>query len=157
MFKIGLDLSINANLKNKITGKETVLELAYWRKAYAIRDLLVDAANKYKINRPENCEDVTICCKPIALSPLISELIKELTYSNSKYWSDSVFEPADTRGNTLTNLDSLLTFCDWLNHECDGFTVYDRCVEVVWGSRSDFEGFEDSYNFEIYLEITNSY
>ena len=72
MFKIGLDLSIEAKLKNKRTGKETVLELAYWRKAYAIRDLLVDAANKYKIDRPENYEDITICCKPTALSPIIS-------------------------------------------------------------------------------------
>lgn len=157
MFKIGLDLSIYARLKNKKTGKETVLELAYWRKAYAIRDMLVDVAMNNKIDDEDNCEDVEICCSPQSLYPILTNLISALGETYSSYWVNSCFDIADTRANTLRNIGSLLTFKDWLTGDCDACSMYESCYDVKGSSSSDFTDFETADDFEVVLEIINSY
>lgn len=152
MFKIGLDLSIYAHLKNKKTGIESTIEIAYWRKAYAIRNMLVDVANKHLIHHPENFADVQLHCRTIAIDEIIENLIRELTDIDSPYWTDSIFDAEETRETTLTNLNHLLIFKDWLVGKCETDYMLAHCFELY-----DTSDCEERNQYEVCLEILNSY
>ena len=151
---MGLDLSIGARLKDKKTKEETYIDIAYWRKAYGIRDMLVEVANKYKVEHPENYEDLEIVCHKKALREIISNLSRELGNFDSNYWTNSIFEPAEVRQSTIGNLRRLIAFQDWLDREIDSETI--TAYSFVDLNEDNFI-FKDRDNYKVRIEIINSY
>lgn len=152
MFKIGLDLSIYAHLKDKKTGVESTIEIAYWRKAYSIRNMLVNVAEKYSVPSPYNYGDIQIYCRTAALDEIIENLIRELTNIDSPYWTDAIWDAEETRETTLTNLNNLLIFRDWLVGKCETEFMLTHCFELY-----DTSDCGKRNQYEVCLEILNSY
>lgn len=152
MFKIGLDLSIYAKIKDKRTGQIYPVELAYWRKAYGIRRMLVTVAEHFKINHPDNYEDVQIHCNTFALDTIITNFLSALPDYDSDYWTDSIWTQTETRDITLDQLKTLLLFKSWLNGDVDTSVVFTR---LDWSD--GMPPIEDVSNYDICLEILNSY
>lgn len=151
---MGLDLSIGARLKNKKTKEETYIDIAYWRKAYGIRNMLVEVANKYKVEHSENYEDIEIICHKKALKEIIFNLTREMGNFESNYWINSIFAPAEVRQSTIENLKRLVAFQDWLDQEIDSETI--TSYGFVDINEEDFY-FEDRDNYKVRIEIINSY
>ena len=149
---MGLDLSIFAKLKDNKTGEVSKIEIAYWRKAYAIRDMLVEVAEKHSIHHPENFADVQIHCRTIAIDEIIENLISELTNTDSPYWTDSIWDAHETRSTTLTNINNLLIFKDWLAGICETEVMLKNSYDIY-----DNEGCGERSRYEVCLEILNSY
>lgn len=150
---MGLNLEINARLVDKKTKVETVIEIAYWRKAYAIRDMLVDVAERYKAAHPENLDDISITCYLFALDNIINNLIGELQNLESPYWTDSIWEPTITRQQTIKQIDHLLFFKDWLLGKVDTEAMLFNIEHFM----DDMESFGERKDYNVYLEIVNSY
>ena len=149
---MGLDLSIYGKLKDTRTGKVSTIEIAYWRKAYAIRNMLVEVAMKHSIHHPENFADIQIHCRTIAIDEIIENLISELTNTDSPYWTDSIWDAHETRSTTLTNINNLLIFKDWLTGKCETEIMLKNSYDIY-----DNEGCDERGCYEVCLEILNSY
>lgn len=146
---MGLDFSIDVKLKNKQTGDERNLELAYWRKCYGIRDMIVEVAMNDRVKHKDNFQDVDIVCDPAAIHDINEHLIEELGNLNSSYWTDSIWTTFETREQTLHNLAAMLTFEDWLYGKCE--------LNDISFEESPTSMLQNVGDYEVYLEIINSY
>lgn len=146
---MGLDLYLDIKLKNKRTGDERNLELAYWRKCYGIRDMLVEVAMNDRVKHKDNYADVCIICNAATIHDINEHLIEELGNLNSSYWTDSIWTPFETREQTLRNLATMLTFEDWLYGKCE--------LNDISFEESPTGMLQNVEDYEVYLEVINSY
>lgn len=146
---MGLDFSIYVKLKNKRTGDERDFELAYWRKCYGIRDMIVEVAMNDRVKHKDNFQDVDIICDPTVIHDINEHLIEELGNLNSSYWTDSIWTPFETREQTLHNLAAMLSFEDWLYGKCE--------LDDISFEESPVGMLQNVEDYQVYLEVINSY
>lgn len=152
---MGLDLFLNAKLKNKRTGIERNLPIMYWRKAFGIRDLLVELAQKFQVDSPNNYGDVYFDCS-LAIVPILKmKLLNAMKTNNHEYWTDSIWTPTETRCCTLNQLANLIAFEDWVCGDCDNETLFDELSELEYERGVPLDGNREDY--EIIMEVVNSY
>lgn len=152
---MGLDLYLNAKLKNKRTGAERSLPIMYWRKAFGIRDLLVELAQKFQVDSPNSYGDVYFDCS-LAIVPILKmKLLDAMKINNHEYWTRSIWTATETRCCTLNQLGNLIAFEDWLCGDCDNETLFDELSELEDERSVPLEGNPEDY--EIIMEVVNSY
>lgn len=152
---MGLDLFLNAKLKNKRTGVERTLPIMYWRKAFGIRDLLVELAQKFPVERPYNDGGIYFDCS-LAIVPILKmKLLDAMKINNHEYWTDSIWTATETRCCTLNQLANLIAFEDWLCGDCDNETLFDELSELEYERGVPLKGNREDY--EITMEVINSY
>lgn len=175
---MGLDLSIELTFYKKTRHsydiycsdsdieKNTLcsIEVAYWRKAWGIRNMLLEIAQlpQYHIY---NDLDFMYVCNPSILPILIKNFLIEYTNKHSDLWENSVFTNDETMNNTAANLEkirSIITFLidinnvDYLIELVNKFYCNQEkmCNHIVSRLR---EYDRDKNYYDIYIVIINSY
>lgn len=161
MIITGLDFSLELHIYRKST-EIFACDVAYWRKNWGmVHDFL--AIGMKPDNYIEDDWDFSITCNTNALDDFIYKIREELENDDSEFWTNSVFDKAQTKFQTIRNLGNLYALRDFLNRPYDLDTlvlaIYDEfsgnIVDLKAKYQDDMLEHPDDYNFK--LVIINSY
>ena len=120
---MGLDFSIHYVMHSLIEGKEVInKEIAYWRKAYGIRDRIVGYAMNNEQDIISSDDDYDFICHKEIIHDIVTRLVSELCTNNSQLWTNSVWSMITTKHETLLNLEKLVTLASFFELPLEGLT-----------------------------------
>ena len=134
-----------------------VIELAYWRKTYGIRDELVEIVTRSPYLISTESGDVVFNCRPQIISDITERFSAALTNTHDSIWSNSIWSNIQTRDITLENLRKLFAFESFLSDELDEdeqdylLGISDEEVLALNAWR------QDPFEYMLIIEIVNSY
>lgn len=155
---MGLDYSVYLCIRDKETKlSKWNIEIAYWRKAYGIKDVLQDIARKplYMISYTD---DYFTVCNTSVLREVIKEFISSLSDINNDMWVNSIWTPVETRDQTIKNIGTIYAAISWIDNS-DDFEAF----ELMFYSSADkdtsiLESYiKDKDKYEIVIAFENSY
>lgn len=115
---MGLDYSIYLAVRDKETKvNKHIIEIAYWRKGWSIRDELNAIASKPIYSLPDMYDksDVWHTCSPAVLQPVINLFKDNLNDIMCDLWTRSTFTALATRDNTIRQLANIYAAKYWIS------------------------------------------
>ena len=153
---MGLDFSIDLHIKNKKTGDKREIELAYWRKAYGLRDTMMDIASRNYIRADD---DYLIECPTVILESLFEDFGKIFFCHQANEWTDSIWGAARTRAMTLKEFEKLAVVDSLYND--DIIDPEEACDDAANVLGEDYDIFYDTIehpeDYEVTIVFYNSY
>lgn len=163
---MGLDFIINTYVVDK--KKEEVskhYEIAYWRKAYAIRDTFMKIASGDEYWHKDYSEfedDYLHTCTPDIVDAFIDKLCGALTDTASDFWHDTVFV-YHNRATAAENLKTLCNFSDICREplkyldDIDTPTTIPDDVDDLEMEEILAIAFSNPDKYDVLVEVINSY
>ena len=166
---MGLDFSIRYVMHSFIEGKEVInKEIAYWRKAYGIRDRIVGYAMNNEQDIISSDDDYDFLCHKEIIYDIVTRLVSDICTNNSQLWTNSIWGTITTKHETIINLEKLITLASFFELPLEGLTekeIKETYEEEITAAASYLDiSVEDLLlpilqpdNFEARIEIINSY
>lgn len=165
---MGLDFIVNTYVVDK--KKDEIIkryEIAYWRKAYAIRDAFMKLAGNddywhKDYMEVESNDDYLRTCTPDVVDAFIDELCGALTDTASVFWHDTVFV-YHNRATAAENLKTLCNFSDAYRESLKHLDDIDTPTTIP-DDTDEFEmeevlaiAFSNPDKYDVFVEVVNSY
>lgn len=155
---MGLDYLIYLNIRDKETKvTKHLIEIAYWRKGFGIRDVIQEIVRK-PIYLLDSKSDYITISSTAALSDIIDRFMKSFGDIENSMWTNSIFSPISTRDNTIRQTANLFAAKYWISHPED-----DEAFRLMWEeyNKADMDIFDDynnnKNNYEVVITVENSY
>ena len=120
---MGLDYTIYLAIRDKETKvNQHIIEIAYWRKGWSIRNELNNIANKpiYKLPDVYNMpDDMWITCSPAVLQAVADLFTSNMNDVMCELWTNSIFPAVCTRDNTIRQLANIYAAKYWISESED--------------------------------------
>ena len=154
---MGLDFTLSLAIREKDTkAAKWVIDIAYWRKAWALSHDIVNIVSepKYAVQNDGDFFYVSSTAALYEIADLIKNNISDI---EADYWEDSVFSPTSTRHNSIIQLASIYDAIKWLNSPED-----DDAFELMWEDVKKFDsgileaylGEKDKYDIVLYTDYS---
>ena len=157
---MGLDYTVYLAIRDKETKiNQHVIEIAYWRKGWSIRNELNVIASKpiYKLPDAYDKSDIWITCSPAVLQAVVDLFLSNVNDIMCEMWTNSIFPAICTRDNTIRQLANIYAAKYWISEseDDDAFKLmyYDpdkASMEVFY----DFNKNKDKYEVVIIFETS---
>lgn len=115
---MGLDYSIFLAIRDKETKiNQHVIEIAYWRKGWSIRDELNLIANKPIYGMPDvyDKSDIWHTCSPAVLQAVVDLFKDNMNDIMCDLWTNSIFSAVSTRDHTIRKLANIYAAKYWIS------------------------------------------
>jgi hypothetical protein len=116
---MGLDYSILLAVRDRETKiNQHVIEIAYWRKCWSIKDELNSIANKPIYSLPDfyDKSDMWHTCSPAVLQAVVDLFKDNMNNILCDLWTNSIFSAVSTRDHTIRQLANIYAAKYWI---CD--------------------------------------
>lgn len=115
---MGLDYTVYLAIRDKETKvNQHIIEIAYWRKGWSIRNELNIIASKpiYKLPDAYNMpNDMWITCSPAVLQAVVDLFKDNMNDIMCDLWTNSIFSAVSTRDHTIRQLANIYAAKYWI-------------------------------------------
>lgn len=132
---MGLDLSINIKARKKDSSDYCEVDLAYWRKAWSLRDELLKLFTSNEKDIITSNEDLEIEVPISYLEKVIKFLSDLIPDRNNICFTNSMWTDGQTRLTTIQNLENLCKWDSFINLFEQG-KIIDITLVDLFGSKN---------------------
>ena len=115
---MGLDYTIYLAIRDKETKvNQHIIEIAYWRKGWSIRDELNSIANKPIYSLPDvyDKSDIWHTCSPAVLQAVVDLFRDNMNDIMCDLWTNSIFSAVSIRDHTIRQLANIYAAKYWIS------------------------------------------